>query len=341
MDDMTYVIDELKKLMAIDSPTGFTREVAEFLIGELKALGYEPKMTVKGGVLCDLGGVDRENALLLGAHVDTLGGMVAQVKPDGRLRLTNVGGIQPQNIEAENCVVVTRDGRRIEGTFQLINASVHVNKNYATAERNFDTMEVVLDEVTSSKEETEALGVEVGCFVCFDPKTVVTQSGYIKSRFLDDKLSAAILLGYARYLKEEKITPPRRIYLHFTVYEEVGHGGGASIPDGVTEMIAVDMGCVGEGLACTEREVSICVKDGPGPSNYDVVNRMIALCKEHGLGYAPDVYPYYGSDADVAVGNYDIRHIVIGAGVYASHGYERSHVDGVRNTLELLKYYTA
>ena len=176
--------------------------------------------------------------------------------------------------------------------------------------------------------------------VCFEPRTRITPSGYIKSRFLDDKLSAAILMGYAKYLKDESVTPERRVYAHFTIYEEVGHGGSASVPEGVTEAWSVDMGCVGEGLQCTEREVSICAKDSGGPYNYDILCRLVELAKEHGIGYAVDVYPHYGSDVETTLkAGHDVRHALIGPGVYASHGYERSHRDGAENTFRLIQAY--
>ena len=244
------------------------------------------------------------------------------------------------NAEAENCRVYTRFSGKYEGTFQLNNASIHVNGDYNEEKRKYDAMEVVLDEKVKSKEDVEKLGIMAGDVVCFDPRTVVTDSGYIKSRFLDDKLSVGILLGYAKYLKEEKVEPERMIYHHVTVYEEVGHGGAASIPDGVTEVISVDMGCVGDGLSCDETQVSICAKDSRGPYNYDVVTGLIKAAKENDIDFAVDVYPYYGSDADVALtAGYDIRHGLIGSGVYASHGYERSHKDGVKNTFKLICAY--
>ena len=179
-----------------------------------------------------------------------------------------------------------------------------------------------------------------GDIVCFDPRTVITKTGYIKSRFLDDKLSVGILLGYAKYLKDENIKLKNRQYHYVTVFEEVGHGGAASIPEGVKEIISVDMGCVGEGLSCTEHQVSICAKDSCGPYHYDVVKGLIQAAKENEIDFAVDVYPHYGSDVDVALeAGYDVRHGLIGSGVYASHGYERSHKDGVCNTLRLLVAY--
>lgn len=335
-----FAVQKTVELLGIDSPTGYTVAAEQFVLEEFKKLGYTVKHTQKGGVVVDLGGKDAQNALLLEAHMDTLGGMVAEIKSNGRLRIVNVGGLNANNVEAENCRIVTKFNGSYEGTFQLVNASVHVNADYSTIVRKFDNMEVVLDEVVKSDNEVKALGISVGDFICFDPRTKVTEKGYIKSRFLDDKLSVGILLSFAKYLKEEGITPERRVYIHITVYEEVGHGGSASVPEGVTEAIAVDMGCVGEGLQCTERQVSICAKDSSGPFSYEVVKKLIAAAQKEQADFAVDIYPFYSSDVKttLAAGN-DIRHGLIGAGVYASHGYERSHKDGVTNTLKVLKGY--
>ena len=221
-----------------------------------------------------------------------------------------------------------------------MNASVHVNGGYGDTRRSWDTVEVVLDEDVRSAEDTRKLGIEVGDIVCFDPRTRRTASGYLKSRFLDDKLSVGILLGLAKYLRDNAIVPARKVYAHVTVYEEVGYGGAASVPAGVTVAISVDMGCVGEGLGCTERQVSICAKDSGGPYSYEVVGKLIDAAKKAGADYAVDVYPHYGSDVEATLqGGADIRHGLIGAGVYASHGYERSHIDGVFNTLKVLCGY--
>lgn len=340
MNYTDYMMETTKKLIAVPSPTGFTRMAAQFVKEELEAMGYEPKLTVKGAVVADLGGEDAQDGILLAAHMDTLGAMVTQIRENGRLKLTNIGGLNPNNTETENCRVYTRDGKSYEATFQLANASVHVNGEYSDTKRTYDSMEAVLDELVHSVEDVEKLGIMAGDFVCFDPRTVITESGFIKSRFLDDKFSSCILLAYAKYLKEQGITPKRRVYVMFTSYEEVGHGGAASIPDGVTEILSVDMGCVGDGLTCDETMVSICAKDSVGPYDYDVVSALVRAAKENGIAFAVDVYPHYGSDADVALrAGYDIRHGLIGPGVYASHGYERSHRKGAENTFELLRSY--
>ena len=345
MDYSSYILEETKEILGIDSPSGYTKEVAQYVLEKYREFGYEPVFTKKGGVLVCLNGSLEENepqrdGILVEAHIDTLGAMVAEIMTNGRLRVTPIGGLNANNAEAENCKIITRQGKKYDGTFQMKNASVHVNKEYSSTSRSFDVMEVVIDEMVSSKEEVEAIGIMTGDIVCFDPRTVITESGYLKSRFLDDKLSVGILLGYAKYLKEENVKADRKIYHHITVFEEVGHGGSASVPEDVSEILSVDMGCVGEGLACKEHQVSICAKDSGGPYHYDVVTNLIACAKKANLDFAVDVYPFYGSDAEAGLrAGYDVKHGLIGAGVYASHGYERSHKKGVENTFCLLKEY--
>ena len=335
-----YAVEQAVKLLSIDSPTGYTAEAENWLLETFREMGYDPIHTVKGGVLVDLGGRDADNGLLLEAHCDTLGAMVAEVKASGRLRVLPLGGLPTVMANTENVRVVTKFNGSYEGAFQLCNASTHVNGELRKTVPDYDNTEVVLDELVSSADEVRALGIGVGDIVCFDPRTRVTEKGFIKSRFLDDKLSAGILIGLAKYLKDEGLVPARRLYLHFTVYEEVGHGGAGSVPAGVTEAISVDMGCVGDGLQCTERQVSICAKDSGGPYSYEIVKKLIAAARAQEADYAVDIYPHYGSDVEATLGaGWDIRHGLIGPGVYASHGYERSHKDGVENTLKVLVGY--
>ena len=330
-----YICAQLKALTAIPSPSGFTSQVTAYVCETLRGMGFAPELSRKGNVLVELGG--QGSPLVLAAHVDTLGAMVRSVKENGRLRPTTLGGHQWSTADGENCTVHTRDGRVYTGVVLNKEPSAHVaDKKVEAVEEN---MEVLLDENVSTKEETLALGVQPGDIIALDPRTVVTESGYIKSRFLDDKLSAAILLGLAKAVRDESLALNRKVSLLFTVYEEVGHGG-AFVPADTEEMISVDMGCVGADLGCTERMVSICAKDSGGPYNYELVSALADLASERGLDYAIDVYPHYGSDVEATLrAGYDIRHGLIGPGVYASHNYERSHIEGVRNTFELLKAY--
>ena len=328
----------MKTLLAIPSPTGYTRDATDYLLSELERLGFSPERTRKGCVYCELGG--EGNGLLLSAHVDTLGLMVRSVKSNGRIRYTHVGGGHDATIETENCTIHTRDGRAYPGTVQSTKASQHVFRNMGDEPRNDETLEIVLDEEVHSAQDVAALGIETGCFVSLDPRTVVTPAGYVKSRYLDDKASAGMLLALAREVSEGRMNLKRRAAILFTVFEEVGHGASAGIPEDTEDLLVVDMGCVGEGLSCTEQQVSICAKDSSGPYDYAMTGELIDLCQKHQLDYAVDVYPFYGSDAGAALrSGRDIRYALIGAGVYASHGYERSHVKGVENTLRLIEKY--
>ena len=336
-----YAWEQASRLLSIDSPTGFTNDAAIFVRQAFLDLGYDARITNKGGVLVDLGGSDlHDDGLLLCAHADTLGGMVRQIRGNGSLKLTPLGGMEPNNGECENVRVYTRDGHVYEGTLYLHDPSVHVNGDYHSARRTWDSVEVILDEDVRSEADVRKLGIEVGDIVCFDPRTHRTASGYLKSRFLDDKLSVGILLSFAKYLKDKSIALPRHTWIHVTVYEEVGHGACGSVPAGITEAISVDMGCVGDGCSCTERQCSICAKDSRGPYSYEVTGKLIAAAKRENADYAVDVYPQYGSDVDAAlIAGADLRHGLIGPGVFSSHGYERSHMDGVLNTLLVLKGY--
>lgn len=338
---VNYAVEQTLALLAIDSPSGYTHKAAEYAYNQLKELGFEPQYTRKGAVLVHLTpNLPQEDGLLLLAHLDTLGGMVTRITGEGRLHIVNVGGLRPHNCEGENVRIHTREGKVYTGTFQLHNPSAHVNPKYADTPRNFDTMEVVLDEEVFSKEEVEALGISNGDVVCFDPRATVTPSGYIKSRYLDDKLSVGILLALARQVAQGEVTPSRSLWLHLTGYEEVGHGGSTSVPAGITDVVAVDMGCVGDNLEGEERKVSICAKDSRSPYDHALTSELIAAAKDSGADYAVDVFTNYGSDADAALSaGYEVRHGLIGPGVYASHGYERSHKKGVLNTLKLLDQF--
>jgi putative aminopeptidase FrvX len=188
--------------------------------------------------------------------------------------------------------------------------------------------------------ENFQVGVAVGDVIALDPRTIVTESGYIRSRFLDDKLSAAMLLALAEGVARGDVRPARRVTLLFSVYEEVGHGASHGVPADAQDLLVVDMGCVGDGLTCTEQMVSICAKDSSGPFDYAFTSELIALAKARELRYAVDVYPAYASDAATArQAGHDLRCALIGAGVYASHGYERAHIAGVQNTVELIRGY--
>lgn len=333
-----FSVEQTMRLLSIPSPTGYTAQVTAYLMDTLKEMGFQPVQNRKGSVCCTLGGEGRP--LALAAHVDTLGLMVRSIKSNGALMFTRVGGPSYQAVETENVTLVTRDGRSYSGVVQLHNASVHVNREVDEEKRNDSTLEVLLDENVSSREDVEKLGISAGDFICLDPRARVTESGYIRSRFLDDKLSAGMLLALARGVADGQLRLARKTTVFFSVYEEVGHGASTGLPADTEDLLVVDMGCVGDNLNCTEQQVSICAKDSGGPYDYAMTNELISIAREKEIDYAVDIYPSYGSDAGTALrSGMDIRYALIGAGVYASHGYERSHVKGVENTLRLMEEY--
>jgi len=201
-------------------------------------------------------------------------------------------------------------------------------------------MEVRLDEKVTNEKETRALGIEIGDFISFDPRTVVTDSGFIKSRHLDDKVSAAILLNLLKVYKEEGVELPVTTHFAFSVFEEVGHGANSSIPSQVVEYLAVDMGAMGDDQQTDEYTVSICVKDASGPYHYEFRQHLVALAKEQDIPFKLDIYPFYGSDASAAMSaGAEVKHALLGAGIESSHSYERTHIDSVVATERMVDAY--
>ena len=329
----------LKELLTINSPTGYTSDAIHFLKGAVENLGYEASLTPKGNLLVNVEGEDKEISRGLSAHVDTLGLMVRSINEDGTLSLTKLGGPLTPTLDGEYCDIITRDETVYTGTILSKSPSIHVFKDASTKERDIDNLVVKLDERVENKEDVKKLGIQNGDFIAYDPKVSVTKSGFIKSRFLDDKASVALLISILKMLKEENVTPKTNLTFIFSTYEEVGHGA-AWIPEDISELLAVDMGCIGLDLDCTEYDVSICAKDSSGPYDYELTSKLINFAKEDNLNYAVDIYPMYGSDASAALsGGANIRAALIGPGVASSHGMERTHVDALKNTLELISKY--
>ena len=338
---MQQTIDYLKKLTSIPSPTGYTREVADYIVEEVERLGYTVIRTNKGGVNVIVKGKDDNKHRVVTAHVDTLGAMVRGVKADGRLKMAKIGGYPWNMIEGENCLVhVASTGKTVSGTILIHQTSTHVYKDAGTAERTEDNMEVRLDVKVRNEQETRDLGIDVGDFISFDPRTIITETGFIKSRFLDDKVSAAILLDLLRKYKEENIELPHTTHFMFSVFEEVGHGANSNLPKEAVEYLAVDMGAMGDDQQTDEYTVSICVKDASGPYNYEFRNHLVQLAKNNDIQYKLDIYPYYGSDASAAMrAGAEVKHALLGAGIESSHSYERTHIDSVEQTHKMVDIY--
>lgn len=337
MNTLNYI----EKLTSIPSPTGYTNEIVSYLKQEIESFGYETFKTNKGALMVSVSGKDNERHRVVTAHVDTLGAIVRSIKPNGRLKIDLVGGFVYNSIEGENCIVhVNKNNTKISGTILMHQISVHVYKDASTAERNQDNIEIRLDAKTSSKKETEDLGIQVGDFISFDPRTIITETGFIKSRHLDDKVSAAILIDQLKKIKEENIELPHTTHFYFSNNEEIGYGANSSIPKETVEYLAVDMGAMGDDQQTDEFSVSICVKDSSGPYNFDFKKNLIELCEKNNIPYKLDIYPRYGSDASAAMSaGVDVKHALFGAGIESSHAYERTHKDSIVATEKLVEVY--
>lgn len=333
------VFNTAKELLSFHSPSGFCFDIMAMIEEKVASLGYSFERTVKGCGIITVPGQSDEKTVGLSAHVDTLGAMVRSITTDGALKFTLVGGPIAPTLDSEFCHIRTREGKLYTGTFLSEAAAAHVHPESGTLARKPEKMEIRLDEVVSSKEDVEKLGICSGDYIFIDPRTTVTDSGFLKSRFIDDKGSVACLLAMLQFMKEQDITPSYKTKIIITTYEEVGHGA-SYLPEDITELLAVDMGCIGLDLNCTEHDVSICAKDSGGPYDYNMVNKLVELSKEASLKYAIDIYPMYGSDVGAALrGGNNIKGALIGPGVHASHGLERTHFDALENTIKLIYLY--
>lgn len=334
---LSFLVDLLK----IPSPTGFAEQAVAFTEDALRSIpGLQCTRTRKGALVVEWPGEQDDSPRAITAHVDTLGAMVKEIKSNGRLKLTKIGSYAWNTVEGESCTVFTRRGDALRGSLLLTKASGHVyGSKVNDLKRDDDHMEVRLDVRTQNAEQTRAAGVEVGDFVAFDPRVEVV-NGFVRSRHLDDKAGVACLVAAVKALTAVGLRPAQKTYLHFSNYEEVGHGAASGIPADVRELVAVDMAAVGKGQASDEFHATLCVKDSGGPYHHDLSRRLLDLADTYNIAYKVDIYPYYGSDAEAywRAGG-DVAIALIGPGVDASHNYERTHTDALRATTEWVMAY--
>ncbi|MGE7903944.1 M42 family metallopeptidase [Peribacillus sp. NPDC094092] len=334
------IVSYIKELVSIPSPSGYTDQAISYAAGFMEQRKVPYKITNKGALLATLKGEDDGKHRLLTAHVDTLGAMVKEIKANGRLKLTMIGGFRWNSVEGEYCKIHTGDGAIITGTILINQTSVHVYKNAGDAKRDDETIEVRIDAVVKTKAETEAIGISVGDFVSFEPRVEVTDTGFLKSRHLDDKASVGILLHIIDLISAGKIKLAYTTHFLISNNEEIGYGGNSNIPEKTVEYLAVDMGAIGDGQSTDEFSVSICAKDSSGPYHYKLRQHLVALAKANAVDYRVDIYPYYGSDASAAIrAGYDVVHGLIGPGIDASHAFERTHVSSLMHTANLILHY--
>ncbi len=333
--------DFLVDLLNTPSPTGYTDEAIKFIE---ETFSQFPKLTMwrtnKGSLIIKWDAETAGEARALTAHVDTLGGMVKEIKQSGRLEMTKVGGLTLNGVETEGCWVFTQSGEKIRGSYMINKASSHVYAaETSKTERSEDTMEIRLDAKTKSDHQTRELGIQVGDFVTFDPRVEVT-NGFVRSRFLDDKAGIAAIFAAIASITEASLSPARPVYFLISNFEEVGHGAPAGLPSDISELVAVDMAAIGAGQTSDEFHATICVKDSSGPYHHGLSKHLRKLAKENEIAHKVDIYPYYGSDASAAVrAGADVAHALIGPGVDASHNYERTHTDALVATAQWVMAY--
>lgn len=340
MIDTNYILDTMQRLCCAASPAGYTGNAFRLIEEEFCKLGMSFQYTNNGSLYSYIEGKSKSVNKAVAAHTDTLGAMVKEIKKNGRLAFVPVGGYAGNSIECENCMIHTVSGKSYSGTVYSTKPSVHIHNDVSTLERTFENMEIVIDEKVLSAEDVKNLGIEIGDYISFDPRFRVTDSGFIKSRHLDDKAGVAIILGICKYIRDNNIKPEHSIQVFISGYEEVGHGASFGIAEEAAELLCIDMGVPGTGQNTDEYSVSICAKDSSGPYDYNIRNRLVELAKRNSIDYRLDIYPRYGSDASTALkAGMNLRTGLIGPGVFASHSYERTHLDSIRCTAELLLAY--
>ncbi len=339
MFNREFTLKTLERIINIPSPTGFCKNVIQEIEEISKEQNFKFEKNAKGNGIITIDGEDNSYCIGIPVHVDTLGAMVRSINADGTLKITSIGGNIYSTLDGEYCKIHTRSGKIYSGTVLCDSPAVHVFTDATTKSRKEDNMMIRIDEITYSKEDTEKLGISTGDFISIEPKFEVKDSGYVKSRYLDDKAGTACALSLLDIFNKLGTKPKHKVKIIVSTYEEVGHGC-ANMPEDINELIGIDMGCIGLDLACTEEKVSICAKDSSGPYDYDITNKLINLAKEKELNHAVDIYPMYGSDVSAALGaGNNIKGGLIGPGVHASHGMERTHLKGIENTIRLIYAY--
>lgn len=337
--DEKFIIDCFKDIVGVPSPVGYYVKLNPVLEKYAAKFGKTVTYDNKSTAYITLEGEDNSKTVLIGAHADTLGMVVRTVDPNGMIRVRQLGGLNFGSLEGESVTVHTRDGREYTGLFACQSHSVHAFDDARTLSRDEDHMMVILDEKINSADDVRKLGIRNGDFISVDPRCQVTENGYIKSRFIDDKGAVACCFAMLKYLTENDLKPKYKTILAFPYSEEIGMGG-TFVPDEVSEYVAVDIGLIGPGYDGNEYAVSICAKDAAAPYDYELTNRLIGYAEKAECDYAVDIYYHYGTDANAAVraGN-DLRAATFGMAVWCSHGMERTHISGLLNTANLLIAY--
>lgn len=338
--DTQYILDNMVKYINIQSPSGNTAEIIEELKKQFENMGIKTRKTKKGALIATIEGENDDNQKTISAHVDTLGAMVKSIKQNGRLKFVRIAGGTFNTLEGANVFVETRHSKKVRGTILPVKASTHIfPSNSRNDSRTEENMEVRLDERVNSREDVLDLGINVGDYIHIDTLTEITESGFIKSRYLDNKAAVGIVLGICKYFSDNNIKPKYTVNFLMSNYEEVGHGI-SFVPEKTEEFIAIDIGTVGGEQASDEFSVSIAAKDGVTPYDYELRNKLVDIAEKNNISYNVDVYNSYSSDATQGIKmGHDFKFACVGPGVDATHHYERTHIEAIENTTKLLIKY--
>lgn len=337
--DISFTLDCFKNIVETPSPVGYYVQMNPVMEHYAEMFGQKVTYDNRSTAYITLEGQDNSKTVMVGAHLDTVGMVVRKIDADGMIRVRQLGGVNYHSLEGETVTIHTRDGRAYTGLFACQSHSVHVFDDARTLERDENHMMIILDEKVKSKADVVALGIRHGDMVSVEPRCQVTSNGYLKSRFIDDKAAVACCFTMLKYLTEHNLKPKYRTILAFPYNEEIGFGG-TYIPEGVSEYVAVDIGLIGPDYDGNEFAVSICAKDNASPYDYELTSRLIDTAERIGCNYAVDIFYRYGTDGTAALraGN-NLKAAAFGMAVYCSHGMERTHVDGLKNTIDLLIAY--
>lgn len=340
--DLEWMVDILFDLVRIPSPSGRTDAVIQYIGDIVDGLGFDMELTRQGALLIDLPGETETIDRGVVVHADTIGCMVSALKDSGRLSVVPVGTFSARFAEGARVQIVTEHPDVVySGTILPLKASGHAfDDEVDTQPVGWDQVEVRVDEAVHSREDLEELGIEIGNTVALQAGPTRTKSGFLNSRHLDGKAGVAIALAVAKAVRDGSVTLPHRTSIMVTIFEEVGHGASAGLPDGIAELVSIDNAVCAPGQASTETGATIPLLDMHGPFDYHLTRKLLTLGKAHGLEVIRDVFKHYRSDVAAALeAGAGARSALIAFGLDASHGWERTHVDSLMACAKLLSLW--
>lgn len=338
--NLPFFKQTLVDLLNVDSPAGLNLEMEDHIVSFVQQYGLRANRMRKGGVWADMGGIG--DTLYVMVHCDTVGLVVNGINADGTLKVTYIGGLRAHSSERANVRVHTREGNVFSGTIQRIHSCAPAAPaGFNEQPADYDTnLCLVLDELVDSDKGVEMLGIRKGDVIALAPDYVFTDNGFIKSRYLDDKVCVALMMSLIDDLMRGGVQLGRHLVVGFTMYEEVGHGG-SWIPPGVQDVLSIDVAAVSPLTSSKEDAVTIYTQDSRSPYHYGMLQELMAVAERSGIDYNLDVmYPKGSTDSSSSIiAGHDVRHAAIGPGVRGIHGYERAYMTGLQNTYQLIREY--